>query len=96
MRVTRQRLVNPLTTQPMIKSGHQRDELAWREETIAVEMTWAGFWKYGPSIVIKGVCDYAGSHKRKGWQRYAAAAAAACTKPFLIEWTPEQRQSGSG
>lgn len=108
MRVTRKRLVNPSTTQPLIhfgimgsgdtvmKSGHHRDALAQNEGIVAVEMEGAGVWRHGPSIVIKGVSDYADSHKRKGWQGYAAATAAACTKAFLMEWTPEKRHSNSG
>jgi len=108
MRVTRQRLVNPSTTQPMIhlgimgsgdtvmKSGSHRDALARNEGIVAVEMEGAGMWRHGPSIIIKGVYDYADSHKRKGWQRYAAATAAACMKAFLMEWTPEEKKSSSG
>jgi hypothetical protein len=37
-------------------------------------------------LVIKGVCDYADSHKNKRWQGYAAATAAAVTKGFLENW----------
>ncbi|KAF3221167.1 hypothetical protein TWF106_006492 [Orbilia oligospora] len=32
-----------------------------------------------PCLVIRGICDYADSHKNKGWQEYAAATAAAPT-----------------
>jgi nucleoside phosphorylase len=39
-----------------------------------------------PCVVIKGVCDYADSHKNKKWQSYAAATAAACMKAFLEAW----------
>ncbi|KAK5936528.1 hypothetical protein PMZ80_011238 [Knufia obscura] len=79
----------------VMKSGHHRDALAQREGIIAVEMEGAGVWRHGPSIVIKGVCDYADNHKRKGWQGYAAATAAACAKTFLMEWTPERKPSSS-
>ena len=44
-------------------------------------------WENFPaSLVIKGVCDYADSHKSKKWQNYAAATAAAATKGFLENW----------
>jgi hypothetical protein len=36
-----------------------------------------------PCLVIRGICDYADSHKNKRWQAYAAAMAAACTKEIL-------------
>ena len=34
-------------------------------------------------LVIRGICDYADSHKNKTWQPYAAATAAACAKEIL-------------
>jgi nucleoside phosphorylase len=34
-------------------------------------------------VVIRGVCDYADSHKNKRWQPYAAATAAAYAKELL-------------
>lgn len=36
-----------------------------------------------PCIVIRGICDYADSHKNDDWQPYAAAAAAAYAKELL-------------
>jgi hypothetical protein len=36
-----------------------------------------------PCLVIRGVCDYADSHKNKRWQPYAAATAAAYAKELL-------------
>ncbi|OCL06966.1 hypothetical protein AOQ84DRAFT_273248, partial [Glonium stellatum] len=66
-----------------MKSGYHRDEIAAREKVIAFEMEGAGVWDNFSTIVIKGVCDYADSHKNKMWQRYAAATAAPCMKAFL-------------
>jgi hypothetical protein len=71
----------------VMKSGQDRDEVAAREGVIAFEMEGAGVWENLPCVVIKGVCDYADSHKNKVWQNYAAATAAACMKAFLEEWT---------
>ena len=34
-------------------------------------------------MVIRGICDYADSHKNKIWQPYAAATAAAYAKELL-------------
>ena len=71
----------------VMKSGEDRDEIAARDGVIAFEMEGAGVWENFPgSLVIKGVCDYADSHKNKRWQGYAAATAAAVTKGFLENW----------
>ncbi|KXJ85312.1 nucleoside phosphorylase domain-containing protein [Microdochium bolleyi] len=70
----------------VIKSGEERDAVARREGVVAFEMKGAGVWDMFPCVVIKGVCDYADSHKTKAWQRYAAATAAACMKAFLDYW----------
>jgi nucleoside phosphorylase len=71
----------------VMKSGEDRDYIATRDGVIAFEMEGAGVWENFPgSLVIKGVCDYADSHKSKRWQKYAAATAAAVTKGFLENW----------
>jgi nucleoside phosphorylase/tetratricopeptide (TPR) repeat protein len=80
----------------VMKSGEDRDRIAKADGIIAFEMEGAGLWDHFPSIVIKGVCDYADSHKNKQWQRYAAATAAACLKAFLREWIPEDEQPDQG
>ncbi len=51
-------------------------------------MEGAGVWDKLPCIVIKGICDYADSHKSKVWQRFAAAIAAAVAKAILERYTP--------
>jgi nucleoside phosphorylase len=79
-----------------MKSGQHRDQMAQADGIIGFEMEGVGVWDYFPSIIIKGVCDYADSHKRKGWQQYAAATAAACAKAFLVEWNAEHVATGSG
>lgn len=71
----------------VMKSGEDRDDIATQEKVIAFEMESAGVWDTFPCIVIKGVCDYADSHKNKKWQNYAALTAAACMKALLKEWT---------
>lgn len=48
-----------------------------------VEMEAAGLMNDKPWIVIRGICDYADSHKNKKWQEYAAAMAAAFAKELL-------------
>ena len=72
----------------VMKSGEERDAIARQESIVGFEMEGAGVWDSFPCVVIKGACDYADSHKTKGWQRYAAATAAACMRAFLDHWVP--------
>ncbi len=72
----------------VMKSGNHREELAQALKVVAFEMEAAGVAKSIPCFAIKGVCDYADSHKHKGWQGYAAATAAACMKALLKAWHP--------
>jgi nucleoside phosphorylase len=50
---------------------------------LCVEMEAAGLMNDFPCIVIRGICDYADSHKNKEWQEHAAAVAAAFAKELL-------------
>ncbi|KAK3946688.1 hypothetical protein QBC32DRAFT_128302 [Pseudoneurospora amorphoporcata] len=77
----------------VIRSAQHRDALAV-EGVIGIEMEGAGAWDELPSIVIKGVCDYADSHKSKMWQDYAAATAASVAKAVLDEYPGSGRVSG--
>lgn len=52
-------------------------------QVLCVEMEAAGLTNNFPCIVIRGICDYADSHKNKDWQEYAAAVAAAFAKELL-------------
>lgn len=79
------------TDSKVVKSGYYRDAVASEDDIIAFEMEAAGVWDTFPTLVVKGVCDYADSHKRKDWQNYAAASAAACMKALLTEWTPSDQ-----
>ncbi|KAL4866147.1 hypothetical protein BDV12DRAFT_187657 [Aspergillus spectabilis] len=75
----------------VMKSGEVRDEIATRDGVIAFEMEGAGIWEAFPKVlIIKGVCDYADSHKNKRWQAYAAATAASVMKGFLEDWRTGQ------
>ncbi|KAL8402640.1 hypothetical protein RB596_009125 [Gaeumannomyces avenae] len=67
----------------VMKSGRHRDQVAKNNRVIAFEMEGAGAWDQVPCIVVKGVCDYADSHKNKEWQNFAAATAASVTMGIL-------------
>jgi len=75
----------------VLKSGEDRDRMAKQYEIIAFEMEAAGVWDEGPCLVVKGVCDYADSHKNKNWQHYASASAAAAAKALLDRYTGVMR-----
>ena len=73
----------------VVKSATHRDKLAQSHEVIGFEMEGAGAWDSIPIVVIKGVVDYADSHKSYLWQKYGAACGAACLKAFLSMWRVE-------
>jgi nucleoside phosphorylase len=68
----------------VLKNAAEREVLRKRLKIICVEMEAAGFMETFPCLVIRGICDYADSHKNKKWQGYAAAAAAAYMKELLM------------
>jgi hypothetical protein len=53
-------------------------------------MDGAGVWDKFNCLIIKGVCDYADSHKNKKRQIYAAGVAAAA-KEVLGQYVPQDR-----
>ncbi|KAF3926958.1 hypothetical protein ABW20_dc0107938 [Dactylellina cionopaga] len=67
----------------VIKDGVTRDRLGEETGVVCFEMEAAGLMDNFPCLVIRGICDYADSHKNNRWQRYAAATAAAYTKELL-------------
>lgn len=70
----------------VIKDAQYRDEISGRfdNKVLCFEMEAAGLSNSWPCIVIRGICDYADSHKNKRWQEYAAAVAAAAAKELLL------------
>ncbi|THC94149.1 hypothetical protein EYZ11_006357 [Aspergillus tanneri] len=69
----------------IIRSGITRDQLSSElGNVLCFEMEAAGIMNIFPCVVIRGISDYADSHKNKSWQPYAAAAAAAYAKDLLL------------
>jgi nucleoside phosphorylase len=83
------------TADMVMKSAWHRNQLAASEGIIAFEMEGAGVWDKFNCLIIKGVCDYADSHKNKKWQSYAAAVAAAAAKEVLEQYVPHDRPESS-
>ncbi|KAI9159132.1 5'-methylthioadenosine/S-adenosylhomocysteine nucleosidase [Paramyrothecium foliicola] len=73
----------------VMRSGKERDALTTQliekhqEPILAFEMEGAGAWDDTPCLVVKGVCDYADSHKNSHWHNFAAATAAAVTRSII-------------
>ncbi|KAJ5959859.1 Pfs NACHT and Ankyrin domain protein [Penicillium vulpinum] len=69
----------------LVKDAAVRDRIVADigEDCICFEMEAAGLMNHFPCLVIRGICDYADSHKNDRWQRYASATAAAYTKELL-------------
>ena len=68
----------------VMKNGEERDLVSSKfGGVLCFEMEAAGLMNNWPCLVIRGICDYADSHKNKGWQPYAAATAAAYAKEVL-------------
>ncbi|KAL7917052.1 hypothetical protein ACQKWADRAFT_78051 [Trichoderma austrokoningii] len=69
----------------VIKDAILRDKLykQFNNNILCIEMEAAGLMNDFPCVIIRGICDYADSHKNDQWQDYAAATAAACAKALL-------------
>ncbi|KAJ3334171.1 hypothetical protein HDU93_008096, partial [Gonapodya sp. JEL0774] len=68
-----------------MKDGVQRDK-ASKElgGVLCFEMEAAGLMNHFPCLIIRGISDYADSHKNTNWQGYAAGTSAACAKELLL------------
>ncbi|PTB48871.1 hypothetical protein M431DRAFT_546207 [Trichoderma harzianum CBS 226.95] len=65
------------------------------EDVLCFEMEAAGLMTEYSCLVIRGISDYADSHKNDKWQCYAAATAAACTKELLSYLQPNENVSAA-
>ncbi|KAL3432874.1 putative wd40 protein [Aspergillus tetrazonus] len=68
----------------VIKSPEFRNHLQ-RDfpDALCLEMEAAGIMDELPCLVVRGICDYADTHKNDDWHYYAAAVAAAYCKALL-------------
>lgn len=61
----------------LIKHAAARDRFGKEIGILCFQMEAAGLVDNFPCLTIRGICDYADSHKNKEWQEFAAATAAA-------------------
>ncbi|KAK0705725.1 hypothetical protein B0T21DRAFT_102970 [Apiosordaria backusii] len=83
----------------IMRSGEDRDRISREHKVIAFEMEGAGIWDTPrmSCIVIKGVCNYADSHKNEQWQYFAAATAASAAVALLgLRSKPERGKKPTG
>jgi nucleoside phosphorylase len=71
------------TGSSVVKHAPTREEIRQQHKAICLEMEAAGLMNNFPCLVIRGISDYADSHKNDKWHMYAAATAAACAKELL-------------
>jgi nucleoside phosphorylase len=75
----------------VMRSAAERDKVsAELGGVLCFEMEAAGLMDSFPCLVVRGICDYADSHKNKRWQPYAAATAAAYAKEVLSVIPPSK------
>ncbi|KAB8213646.1 kinesin light chain [Aspergillus novoparasiticus] len=68
----------------VMRDGVERDKISSGfGGVLCFEMEAAGLMNTFPCLVVRGICDYADSHKNKRWQPYAAGTAAAYAKELL-------------
>ena len=80
-----------LSGNAVIKNASRRDELSQRFPAArCFEMEAAGVMDQTHCLVIRGIADYADSHKNQHWQPYAAGTAAAFAREFLLTIQPNE------
>ncbi|KAK6525213.1 hypothetical protein TWF694_005359 [Orbilia ellipsospora] len=77
-----------LSGDSVIKSADARDQLAKPYNAICIESEAAGLMDEKNCLVVRGICDYADTHKNNLWQPYAAATAAAFARELLYTIMP--------
>ncbi|SCN76846.1 related to ankyrin [Fusarium fujikuroi] len=76
----------------LMKDATIRDELA-KKGVLCFETEAAGLMNHFPCLVIRGICDYADTHKNDQWQGYAAMTAAAYAKDLLCQLHPNRAEA---
>lgn len=76
----------------IMKNGKERDNVAQRHSVLCFEMEAAGMMDNLHCLPIRGICDYADSHKNKAWQPYAAATASAYARELLEVLSPLEEE----
>jgi len=79
----------------VMKNAHVRDRLQETKQFVGFEMESAGFVQavgQKSYLLVRGICDYADTHKNKDWQEYAAATAAGYAAALLRQIRPTRAE----
>ncbi|EHK24292.1 uncharacterized protein TRIVIDRAFT_219748 [Trichoderma virens Gv29-8] len=77
------------TGSQVVKNAALRDSIGAETGAICIEMEATGVMVTKGCLVIRGICDYADSHKNDDWHKNAAATAAAYLRYLLFETPPQ-------
>lgn len=77
----------------LMKDAMLRDKLAREKNVLCFEMEAAGLMNHFPCLVVRGIYNYADTHKNKEWQGYAAMTAAAYAKDLLSHIAPKKAEA---
>ncbi|KAE8412084.1 nucleoside phosphorylase domain-containing protein [Aspergillus pseudocaelatus] len=84
---------NIASANQVMRHGLTRDRIAREHNVLCFEMEAAGLMDQFSCLVIRGISDYADTHKNDEWQDYASAVSAAFAKDLLLV-TPARALSG--
>ncbi|EAW20293.1 putative monooxygenase [Aspergillus fischeri NRRL 181] len=74
----------------VVRDAHMRDTMRREHKVVCFDMEAAGLMNNFPCLVIRGISDYADTHKNDLWQPYAALTAAAYAKDLLALIQPQE------
>ncbi|KAL2820410.1 nucleoside phosphorylase domain-containing protein [Aspergillus granulosus] len=74
----------------LMQDPHTRDTMRQTHGALCFEMESAGMMNSLPCLIIRGIANYADSHKNDLWQPYAALTAAAYAKDLLALIQPQE------
>ena len=79
-----------------MQDAKSRDEIRDQHQgVLCIEMEAAGVDASRPCLVIRGIADYADSHKGHSWHGYAAMTAAAFARELLHILKPPEVESSA-
>ncbi|KAF2226746.1 nucleoside phosphorylase domain-containing protein [Elsinoe ampelina] len=74
-------------TNATTRESHIREDLSGRG-ILCIDRELTGLVQSFPCLAVRGICDYADSHKYHDWHGYAAATAAAYARALLLDLEP--------
>ncbi|OPB36242.1 wd40 protein [Trichoderma guizhouense] len=91
---------DPIIHYGLIASANQhmenaiiRDKLAMEKDILCFEMEAAGLMNHFPCLIIRGICDYADTHRNDKWKGYASMIAAAYARDLIRRLAPDRVQA---